>query len=66
MPGEGDLTDNWNTLMNDKSKKMISMGIPNEVDMDKNIALGSSYEDVEYVKTKSVPETPAETIANVK
>lgn len=66
MPGEGDLTDNWNTLMNDKSKKMISLGIPNEVDMNQNIALGASYEDVEYVKDKSPPETPAETIANVK
>lgn len=35
--------------MNDKSKKMISLGV-SDVDLNKNIAIGSHYEDVEYVK----------------
>jgi len=51
--------------MNDKSKKMISLGIPEQIDLSKNIALGNPYEDVEYVKSPSKKETPEETIAKV-
>jgi hypothetical protein len=66
-PPEGQLTDNWNELINDKSKRMITLGMPKDVDLNKNIAVGSNYEDVEYVKSGPVPkETAEEIIARVK
>jgi len=50
LPPEGDLTTNWNNLMNDHSKKMISLGLPEHVDLNTHITVGNSYEDVEYVR----------------
>jgi len=41
---------------------MISLGMPNDVDMNKHIAIGSNYEDVVYVKTDK-KESPEETLA---
>jgi hypothetical protein len=32
--GEGDLTTNWNEMVNNPSKKVLSLGIPAEVDMN--------------------------------
>jgi hypothetical protein len=41
---------------------MISLGMPNDLDMNKHIAVGSNYEDVVYVKSNK-KESPAETLA---
>lgn len=30
---------------------MISLGLPDHVDLDTHIAVGNNYEDVEYVKS---------------
>jgi len=43
------LTTNWNELVNDHSKKMISLGMPEHIDMNEHVALGNTYEDVVYV-----------------
>jgi len=47
---EGDLTTNYNVMVNQPAKKLITLGLPEHVDLDKNIALGDRYEDVVYVK----------------
>jgi hypothetical protein len=47
--GDDSLTDNYLEMINQPAKKIVSMGI-NDVDMDKNIAIGDRYEDVVYVK----------------
>jgi len=38
-------------MINNPSKKLISMGLPEHIDLDDNIVVGDSYEDVEYVKS---------------
>lgn len=47
---------------------MITMGMPKDVDLNANIAIGSAYEDVEYVKNPPAPpqETAEEIIARIK
>jgi hypothetical protein len=47
--GEDSLTDNYLEMVNQPSKKLISMGI-HDVDVDKNIVIGDRYEDVVYQK----------------
>ena len=49
LPQVNGLTTNYNEMVNDQSKKMVTMGIPEHVDLNHNIAIGDSYEDVEYV-----------------
>jgi hypothetical protein len=44
---------------------MISLGLPNDVDMNKHIAVGSNYEDVVYVKSDK-KETKKEVIENMQ
>ena len=47
--GDDSLTDNYLEMINQPSKKVLSMGI-HDIDMNKNIAIGDRYEDVVYVK----------------
>jgi len=51
-PGvDGPLTDNYKEMINNPSKKLVSIGLPEHIDLDANIAIGDRYEDVEYVKS---------------
>jgi hypothetical protein len=38
-------------MINNPAKKMISLGLPEHVDLNTHIAVGNNYEDVEYVKS---------------
>ena len=52
-PGLADapLTDNYKEMINNPSKKLVTIGLPEHIDLDDNIAIGDRYEDVEYVKS---------------
>jgi len=38
-------------MINNPSKKLISIGLPEHIDLNANIVVGDSYEEVEYVKS---------------
>jgi len=37
-------------MVNDQSKRLVTIGLPENIDLDNNVAIGDSYEDVVYVK----------------
>lgn len=45
---------------------MISLGIPDELDLHTHIAVGNNYEDVEYVKTPKDTRAAEQVIAETK
>lgn len=44
------LTTNYQEMVNNADKHLISLDLPEHIDLDQNIALGDKYEDVVYVK----------------
>jgi len=44
------ITTNYNEMVNRPDKKVVAIGLPEHIDLDKNIVFGDRYEDVEYVK----------------
>jgi len=45
------LTTNYQELVNRPDMHLVSLDLPEHIDLDKNIALGDKYEDVVYVSS---------------
>jgi len=49
---QSDITTNVQEMLTDHTKKLITIGMPEHINTDDNLILGSKYEDPVFVNSK--------------
>jgi len=58
-----DITTNYQEMITDHTKKLITIGLPDHVNLDENLTVGSKYEDPVFVNEKGQEISATEAVA---
>jgi hypothetical protein len=56
---ESDITTNYQEMLTDHTKKLITVGAPEHINLDENLTIGTKYEDPVFVNEEGQEVTAA-------
>lgn len=56
---ESDITTNYQEMLTDHTKKLITVGAPEHINLDENLLIGTKYEDPVFVNDEGTEVTAA-------
>jgi len=60
---QSDITTNYQEMLTDHTKKLITVGIPEHVNLDENLLIEKKYEDPVFVNDHGLEVTENEAVA---